>query len=95
MWEFCMDKTINLWGLVKKQLNAAMQVETLGGTPSHKGTPPARKKIHSYVPTSRELLLFAGAVVVLPGYDVDLPGLLLFCRELVMFCRGCLCSAGS
>ena len=45
-----MDKTINLWGLVKKKLDVTMQVETLGETPSHKGAPPTRNTINSCPP---------------------------------------------
>ena len=41
-WDFVTDKSINLWGLVKKQMDESMQVESVNGTPGNPLPPPAR-----------------------------------------------------
>jgi len=47
MWEYATDKSINLWGLVKKQMDEPMQVESLVETPGNPFPPPAGTGKHS------------------------------------------------
>jgi hypothetical protein len=47
MWEFVTDPSINLLGLVKKQVEESMQVESLIDTPNNPFPPPARTSKHS------------------------------------------------
>ncbi len=47
MWEYVTDPAINLWGLVKKQMDESMQVESLVETPGNPFPPPARTSKHA------------------------------------------------
>jgi hypothetical protein len=45
MWEYTTDPTINLWGLVNKNLDEEFIVDSGKGTPNT-GPPPSRKQKH-------------------------------------------------
>ena len=47
MWEYVSDPSINLMGLVKKQMDESIQVESLVETPGNPYPPPARTVKHS------------------------------------------------